>query len=266
MAKILTQLSVVIIAGNEAAMISDCLKSASFASQVILVAANSTDDTVKIAKSIRPDLIVTKTFDTYNKNFSKWRNLGSALATNPHLFHLDADERFTPELRIEISKLILKPQVSTHFAVPRANYFLGVRVKHGGSYPDYVIRLFLKSAFHGHTGFLHEQPQVDGSLGYLYNPLIHFTHRQLSSMVTKTISWTDMEATKIFKSGHPPVVWWRFIRMMLTKLWERLIVGGFWRDGTVGFVSSIFEAFDTFIIYARLYELQHTSTHENRTL
>ncbi|MFA6602501.1 MAG: glycosyltransferase family 2 protein [Candidatus Shapirobacteria bacterium] len=266
MAQKITQLSVVIIAGNEASMILDCLGSAAFASEVILVAANSTDDTVKIAKSIRPDLIVTKTSDSYNKNFSKWRNLGSNLATKPWLFHLDADERFTPQLTKEISKLLTTPQTSTHFAVPRANFFLGTRVKHGGSYPDYVIRLFQKSVFHGHTGFLHEQPIVDGILGYLNNPLLHFTHRHLSSMVTKTISWTDMEAIKIFKTGHPPVVWWRFVRMMFTKLWERLIVGQFWRDGTIGFISSIFEAFDTFIIYARLYELQHSSNHENRTL
>jgi hypothetical protein len=68
-----------------------------------------------------------------------------------------------------------------------------------------------------------------------------------------------MEAQKLAQANHPPVYWWRFPRMMATKIWERLIVGQFWRDGIVGFISVIFEAFDTFIIYARLYELQKKS-------
>jgi len=264
MATKITDLSIVIIAGNESSMIADCLKSASFARQVILVAANSTDDTLAIAKKVLPRLIVTETWDDYNKNFSKWRNLGSALADSTWIFHLDADERISPSLKSELQATVDSPSKHSHFAVPRANYFLGRRVRHGGTYPDYVVRLFRKSKFKGHVGFLHEQPRVSGSIGYLKSDLIHLTHRRLDSMVAKSIAWTDMEAHHIFKTGHPPVVWWRFLRMMLTKLWQRLIREQFWRDGSVGFISSIFEMFDTFMIYARLYELQRD--YENRHL
>jgi hypothetical protein len=65
-----------------------------------------------------------------------------------------------------------------------------------------------------------------------------------------------MEAQALFQNNHPPVVWWRFIRMMLTKIWQRLIVQRMWQDGVVGWISVIFETFDTFLIYARLWELQ----------
>jgi hypothetical protein len=75
-------------------------------------------------------------------------------------------------------------------------------------------------------------------------------------MVNKTLVWTDMEAQALFQNNHPPIVWWRFIRMMLTKIWERLIVQKMWRDGTVGWISVLFETFDTFLIYARLWEIQ----------
>jgi hypothetical protein len=75
-------------------------------------------------------------------------------------------------------------------------------------------------------------------------------------MVNKTLAWTDTEAKALFKADHPPVVWWRFIRMMFTKAWERLIKQQMWRDGQVGWVSVIFEVFNTFLIYARLWELQ----------
>ncbi len=75
-------------------------------------------------------------------------------------------------------------------------------------------------------------------------------------MLEKTLVWTDMEAQALFDAQHPPVFWWRFPRMMLTKTWQRLIKEQMWRDGTVGWISVIFESFDTFIIYAKLWEKQ----------
>jgi hypothetical protein len=75
-------------------------------------------------------------------------------------------------------------------------------------------------------------------------------------MINKTIVWSDTEAQALFKSDHPPVVWWRFIRMMLTKLFERLIKQNMWKDGQVGWISAIFESYNTFLIYVRLWELQ----------
>jgi hypothetical protein len=43
---------------------------------------------------------------------------------------------------------------------------------------------------------------------------------------------------------------------MFTKFWERAIKESMWKDGIVGWISIIFEMFDTFIIYAKLWELQ----------
>jgi glycosyltransferase involved in cell wall biosynthesis len=249
-------LSIIVLAGNEADLINDCLKSASFADEIVLVLANSTDDTQKIAKTLKLPLKIIKTTDEYHKNFSKWRNLGYKAATGDWILYLDADERITPSLRDEITKTIIKPFNDSYFVIPRANYFLGKRVHFGGSYPDYVKRLYLRKDFSGYHGYLHEEPIVKGSFGYLKNDLLHFTHRNLTSMLQKTIIWTDMEAQALLDARHPPVLWWRFPRMILTKIWERLIKQQMWRDGTVGWISVIFEAFDTFIIYARLWEKQ----------
>ncbi|MFA6250708.1 MAG: glycosyltransferase family 2 protein [Candidatus Shapirobacteria bacterium] len=260
------QISIIVLAGNEQAMIGDCLKSCLWADKIILVAANSTDNTIDIAKTIVPSkLTIIRTFDEYNKNFSKWRNLGFQSTTTKWLLYVDADERVTPDLALEIKKLLKFHNTDTnYYVIPRENYYLGLRVKYGGSYPDYVKRLFLKPHFSGFTGILHEEPIVTGSFGYLNFPLRHFTHRDLSSMLTKTMAWTDVEATKIYQQGHPPVVWWRFFRMILTKFWQRFFCQQMWRDGVVGWISVIFEVFDTFIIYARLWELQNSSLSKSK--
>ncbi len=252
----LTNLSIIILAGNEEKMIVDCLKSCFFAEEIILVAANSTDNTINLAKQTIPLIKIIKTNDGYNRNFSKWRNLGLKNSTKDWILYIDSDERVDQFLQKEISKIVTNKSQFSHFAIPRANFYLGKRVKHGGSYPDYVIRLFQKKYLHGYQGILHEQPQVDGQISYLKSDLSHFTHRDLSSMLQKTLVWTDMEAKALYDHNHPPVVWWRFIRMMFTKIWERLIKQQMWKDGTVGWISVIFETFDTFLIYARLWEIQ----------
>ena len=249
-------ISIIILAGNEAEMIVDCLKTCNWVEEIILVAANSSDQTVTLAKKTIPNIKIVKTIDEYNKNFSKWRNLGFKTATKPWLLYIDADERIPSQLKSKIIKAIESKSNYTHYAIPRANYFLGKRVRHGGTYPDYVKRLYKKENFQGYRGILHEEPVVSGELGYLTSDLLHYTHRDLSSMVKKTLVWSDTEAQALFKSGHPPVVWWRFIRMILTKLYERLIKQQMWRDGQVGWISAIFESYNTFLIYARLWELQ----------
>ena len=250
-------LSIIILAGNEEKMIVDCLKTCRWAQEIVLVAANSTDKTVALAKKTVKSIKIVKTFDEYNKNFSKWRNLGFKAATQNWIFYVDADERIPLTLKRKIIKIVQSNNSEfSHYAIPRANHFLGQRVKFGGTYPDYVKRLFNKSYFQGYKGVLHEQPLVSGNLGYIKADLLHYTHRDLTSMVNKTLVWTDTEAQALFKSGHPPVVWWRFLRMMVTKAWERLVKQQMWRDREVGWISVIFEIFNTFLIYARLWELQ----------
>lgn len=251
-------LGVVIIAGNEEAMIKDCLLSCQWVDQIVLVAANSSDNTVKIAQDTIPKIKIIKTDDEYNKNFSKWRNLGFENIDTDWILYIDSDERITSKLKKEIIDVISTKnnEQITYYVIPRANHYLGHRVQYGGSYPDYVKRLYKKNKFKGYKGYLHEEPVIAGQLGYLKSDLLHFTHRDLKSMLQKSIVWTDMEAQALFKTNHPPVVWWRFLRMMATKIYERLIKQKIWKDGTVGWISLIFETFDTFLIYARLWELQ----------
>jgi glycosyltransferase involved in cell wall biosynthesis len=250
-------LTTIIIAGNSETQIARAIRSLRFCPHIVIVAANSTDDTVSIIRRLRPDAKIHKTDDQYNKHFSKWRNLGFQHTSTPWIFYLDSDEVVTPLLRRELINYITNPDHSTNAVIPRANHFLGVRVRHGGSYPDYVKRLYHRNSFKGYQGILHEEPIVSGDFHHFTHPMLHYTHTDLTSMLDKSIAWTQMEAENLLNNQHPPMLWWRFFRMMITKFWGRFISQSMWRDGTVGLISSIFESFDTFMIYANLWELQH---------
>ena len=130
-------------------------------------------------------------------------------------------------------------------------------MQHGGWGNDYVIRLFNKSKLEKWQYPLHEQPVYSGKLEKLSEALIHFSHRDLSSMVDKTLLFTVYEARLRFDSGHPPMVVWRFLRVMYTEFWLRFVKLGAWRDGTEGVIDGIFQVFNMFIIYARLWEMQN---------
>jgi len=92
-------ISIIILAGNEQTMILDCLKTCDWVKEIVLVAANSSDQTVPLVKKHFPHVKIVVTNDEYNKNFSKWRNLGFKSSTQPWLFYVDADERVTPNLK-----------------------------------------------------------------------------------------------------------------------------------------------------------------------
>ena len=246
------KITIITIAKDEQGMIKECLESSSWADEIILLDTGSTDKTIKIAKDYGAKIILAENKD---QNFADWHNQGEKEAFNEWIFYLDADERITPELKKEIQAVIEGEEFDA-YAVPRRNILLGKTMRFGGWFPDYQIRLFRKERLIKWQGKLHERPVFKGELGYLKNPMIHITHRDLSSMTKKSNQWSEIEAQLLFKANHPPVVWWRILRIMFSEFNSRFVKQQAWRDGVVGWIEGLFQIFNKFLIYAKLWELQ----------
>lgn len=245
--------SAVIITKNEQEVIEDCLLSVSFADEILVIDTGNTDDTNKIAKSLGAKIIKSSP----GTNYSQFRNDGLKAAHGDWILYVDADERVTPLLKKEIEQLIDSDPSIGAFEIPRRNIYLGKEMTHGGWGNDKVIRLFKINNLLRYERPLHEQPVFTGSLGTLKNELVHFSHRDLSSMLEKTIIFTNYEAELRFEQNHPPVVWWRLIRVMLTEFYFRFLKLSAARDGVEGMIDGLFQVFNMFVIYARLWELQY---------
>lgn len=243
------QISGIVIAKNEQVMLGDCLVSLEFCDEIIVVDSGSVDATVQIAKDHGAKVIKTSGTD-----YAQFRNDGIKAAKGDWILFLDADERITPGLRQEIIKTIQTSQ--NVWQIPRQNIYLGRAMKYGGWGNDLVIRLFPKAKLKKYSGALHEQPEYEGELKTLHEPMTHFSHRDLSSMLEKTLVFTKYEADLRLQAKHPKMVPWRFMRMMLTEFYYRFIKLSAWRDGVEGIIDASFQVFNTFIIYARLWELQ----------
>ena len=239
-------LTAIVITKNEQERIRACLKSLSFADEMIVVDNGSTDQTVELAKQLG-----AKVAKTAEKDFSGLRELGLREATGTWVLYIDADEEVTQVLQKEIRDTIEYTDKTVYF-IRRDTYFLG----HHWPYQDNVERLFFRTALRGWHGTLHETPLYVGEIATLAKPLVHRTHRTLEEMVAKTNEWSRLEAGLRLDAHHPPVVWWRLIRVMATGFWQSFIVQGGWKAGTVGLIESIYQAFSMFITYAKLWELQ----------
>jgi glycosyltransferase involved in cell wall biosynthesis len=252
------KISAVVIAKNEELMLPDCLKSLTFADEILVVDTGSIDKTIEIAKTNKAKVIKY----SKGKNYSDWRNKGLAEAKGEWIFYVDADERVTRALRKEILSVVATPSRMTGvYAVPRRNIILGKEFRHGGFYPDYQKRLFKKSALRKWTGEVHEEPVFEGQLEHLKNPLVHDKHETIFEMVEKTNKWSAIEAKLMFDAGHPPMNVLRFISALAREFWKRMIIGRAFLDGKVGVIFAIYQVFSRFVSYAKLWEMQVKKGH-----
>lgn len=246
------KLSTIIIAKNAEEQIADAITSVDFADEVIVVDNVSSDRTVEIANYLK-----AKVFSLAIEDFSKLRNFGLEKARGEWILYVDADERVTPELVSSIKQqaLSIKNNPFSVFKVKRKNFYFGSSKQNEWPYVEKIERLFRREALKGWKGKLHESPIIDGKVGELDGFLLHYTHRDLTSMLEKTIEWSKIEAELRFKANHPRMNVLRFFRVMATAFFDSYIKQGGWRVGTVGLIESIYQTFSIFITYARLWEL-----------
>lgn len=244
------KISAIIIAKNEEDMIADCVDSLSFCNEIIVVNNLSVDHTVEIAKRMR-----AKVFDCDLDNFSKLRDFGLKKASGDFVLYIDADERVDKELKTEIERVIKSSNQQSAYMVIRKNFYLG---NHEWPKTEKMERLFEKDKLKGWKGQLHESPIIEGEIGELGGFLLHYTHRNLSQMLKKTIEWSKIEAKLRYDANHPKMTWWRFPRVMVSTFFDYYIKQGGYKIGTAGLIESVYQSFSIFVTYAKLWELQNS--------
>jgi len=215
------RLSLVIATHNEEENIKDCITSCkNIADEVIVVDGSSTDKTADIARKLGARVVVVDNPSMFHINKQK----AIDMADCDWILQLDADERVSPVLSQEIKKVITmsddeishyqqnlpekelfkkhehilkmqSSQLSTQkinaFFIPRLNYFLGKYLRYGGTYPDGVIRLFRKGKAYLPCKSVHEIMKVDGRIGWLQNPLLHYDSPTFKRYLERNSRYVD---------------------------------------------------------------------------
>lgn len=247
------KITVLIISKNEEDVIGGAIESVRDLTDEIIVVDDSTDETAKIAEKAGAKVVHNKF-----KDFSDQRNLAASLAKTEWIFYLDSDERVTPEFVKEVEELIREYDLTFEevgYFVKRKTFFFGK----DWHFTDRVERLFRRDKLKEWQGVVHETPVVEGKLGTIKEPILHYTHRNFEQMVAKTNEWSDFEAELRLKSGHPRMTFWRFPRVMFTGFFGSYFGQAGWRNGTAGVAEAFYQAYSMFITYAKLWEKQQKS-------
>lgn len=208
-------ISVVLATFNEEENLGSCLDSVKdLADEIIIVDGGSKDKTVEIAKKYGAKVKITDNPQIFHINKQK----AIDLATKDWVLQLDADERVSRGLKEEIGHLTNDHDRGSQlngYWIPRKNWFLGRFLTKGGQYPDFTLRLYRRGKGRLPQKDVHEQAVVDGEVGYLKNPLLHYPYKSFSDYMVKWDRYTNLIASEIKKELQNKNLLIQFLNMLL---------------------------------------------------
>ena len=229
------RISAVIIAGEEEHNIADCLETLTWTDEIIVLCSSKSDRTMEIAGNYTPH-VHFKEFAGY----SEQRKAALSYATMPWVLSIDADERITPESKSEIQESVSAGGGYAGFRIPRKNFVHGQWLRFGKNYPDYQLRLFRREKARVSERLIHEGYIIEGEIGDLQHPMLHYTMPSVRHMLTKNLEYARLEAEEKRGRGTPSLLDF-LMRPPLEFLKKYFILQGF-RDGWFGLVFAVIHA------------------------
>jgi len=244
-------LSVAIITKDEEKRLPECLKSVSFADDIVVVVdSRSTDRTAEIAEEFG-----CRVFIEDWKGDGLQKNSAINKCKYEWVLILDADERVPAETKKQIIQIVKDNlEEGDAFSFPRKNFFHDRWIKHCGWWPDTIIRL-VKQSRGMFKSITHGKWATDGKVVTLNSPIEHFSFKTYSDMVRVMEGRSSDMAQEMHAAGHRVTILTPFIHgtAMFIKIY--LIRLGF-LEGLDGFIIAITRAGGSFFKYAKLLELQ----------
>ena len=251
------KLSVYILAFNEEAKIEDCVKSVTWADEVIVIDSHSTDKTAEIAVRLG-----AKVLQVDFEGFGGIRVAGITHTQHDWILSIDSDERCTPNARQEILEIINSEDSKDVYYIPRRNIFMGKKIRFCGWYPNYrQPQLFRRGKLtYEAKDLVHEGYKIDGAIGYLKQDITQIPFTGVSEILYKMNRYSDLGAEKLLQKGmsspsFPYILFrslWTFIRIYLLRLGIL--------DGIPGFVIALSNFEGTFYRYLKLRELYRANS------
>ncbi len=185
--------SVAVLTCDEEPNIRRCLASVAWADQVVVVDSGSTDDTVRIARSLGAEVVEQPWL-----GYSAQREFALRLPFLRHewVYFVDADEWVSPQLAAEIAALLRAPSCAA-FAHRLRLVFQGTWIRHCGWYPgSWVVRLVDRRSTKYDGSLVGERACVDGPVHRLRNDIVDEDHKGLAAWLHKHVRYAELEAAR----------------------------------------------------------------------
>lgn len=249
------RISLVVSTLNEEANIGDCIRSAQgLADEIIVADMHSDDKTAEIARSLGAavHLVERQPFVDPTRNFA------ISLATGDWILVLDADERLSPELITELREIALADKADV-VKLHVETYMFGRHIRYSGWQGVYHYKFFKKGFLKYSEVEVHERAAGTGRhliIDREKGGVIHYNYRDFRHFIEKLNNYTDGEAVKLMRAGgrKTPL---RGVYWGLRHFFRRYFLLSGYRDGTYGFILSVFMGFYWFLAFCKAWELNN---------
>lgn len=268
MVELYQMISAVVLTHNDETVLERCLLSITWCDEIVVVDDESTDGTLGVAKKFGVKIFTR----TLSDDFAAQRNFGLEKAKGEWVLFLDSDEVVSEDLADEIKKVTSDKksfgktqdkQVTSGFFIKRKDYFLGKWLEHGETANVQLLRLAKKAAGVWREP-VHEVWDVNGTVGTLTSPLLHYPHPSVAQFLDQINYYSTLRAQYLYSQKVRPSLWEVLAYPKAKFLVNYFFHQGFY-DGTSGFIVAMMMSFHSFLVRAKLYALTFYSK-DNSTI
>ncbi len=243
--------SVIIPTYNEEENLRELLPLVQWADEVLVIDSFSTDGTCQVAESLGATLRQHE----YEYSAAQ-KNRAIQWVKNDWILLIDADERPTKDLILEIQTMLYNPSIPHQaYWIRRQNYFMGQKIRFSGWQNDAVIRFFNRSSCQYEDKKVHAEIQCNGSTSRLKAVFKHYTYRDMDHFMEKMERYAAWSAVDHASKTKKVTVYHLSIKPIARFLKHFILKGGIF-DGTIGFKISKIMAWGVRRRYLLLKEMQ----------
>lgn len=254
------KISAVITTWNEAANLDECLATLDFVDEIVVVDMESTDSTVKIAKTYTDKVYHTP----YTGYVEPARNFSIGKATGNWILIVDGDERIPHTLARKLEE-IAESDSADFVRIPRKNLVFGQWLKYSRWWPDYNIRFFKK----GHVTWqnaIHSVPVTEGT-GLNLDPepefaIIHHHYRTIDEYVTRMMRYTNQQSKELIDAGYEFSLA-DLVNKPVSEFLSRFFAGEGYKDGLHGLTLALLQSFSAFVVYLKVWQAEGFAPHKD---
>lgn len=249
------KVSAVIITRNEEKHIANCLSSLTWADEIVVIDAESTDATPAICSSKdAPWSSKVRMIQRPWPGFREQRTFAISQAKNDWILVVDADERCSPELAQKIRELLSTAggPPNRYYKVRRVEYFLGKPISFGIWNPSYQDRFFHREGVR-YVNDIHEYPIFPKPPLQIHEPLHHWPDFEPERFLEKMNKYTSIEARDRVNQGQR-TNWFRILMAFPAMFWKNYFYYGAYKDGMHGFIISILEGVSRAVRHVKIWQ------------
>ncbi len=250
-------LTAIVLTRNSEQFIARCLESISFADEILVVDAHSSDKTQAICLSQDQPWservnFVQRQWD----NFRDQRNFSLDQAKHEWVLVIDSDEKCSDALKDRVQDFFKNGAFppKKYYKIRRVEYFLGKEITAGIWSPSYQDRFFKKNGIR-YKNEVHEFPVYPEAPSRIEEPFYHWPGFGPQQFLEKMVKYTRVEAQDRFEQGKRTNAF-RIFFAFFAMFFKNYFYYKAYRDGFYGFIISVLEGISRAVRHVRIWEIQ----------